>query len=759
MIITAQEKFTISGYVSDDKSGERLIGATVFVTATGAGTISNNFGFFSLTLPGGMTFLEISFVGYKTSRNIIELDSDAFIDIRLERGIELKEISVKAPGVLENNPELSRLSRPEVSMQMIETTPVILGERDVLKTLQFLPGIKQGNENTASYNVRGGSADQNLILLDGVPVYNVNHMLGFFSVFNDDAIKNVNLIKGGIPARYGGRLSSVLDISMKEGNLKESSGVFSISAVSGRFTWEAPVIKDTAAYIISFRRTFFDLPLRALQTGSGSHRSYGYYFYDFNGKTNWIINPGNRLFLSLYTGSDKQFSDTHEDKDTKTSYRYNWGNFTSVLRWNRIFSPKLFSNFSAYYSRFHHLQLGKAVETYSNVLFKTTSELQDISVKGDFEYFVSPKYTLRFGSKFSYLIFNPNIIQVRSIDSDVTFNEEFRNTANESNIYLENAFSFSIFRMNMGSCLSGYFIGGTHYLNFQPRVSASVQIDPQLSVNISYTKLSQHLHLLTNSSLGMPTDLWVASTSKIAPQEARQVSLGVSRQYRHDLFFGLEGYYKWMEKVIHFDEGVAFLNPRASSWEENVLSGMGRAYGAEFMAQKESGPVTGIFSYTLSWSERKYSGLNNGRWFPFKYDRRHDISILAEYQFAEKYQVKRSFTVGFTLQSGNNLSIPDVQVEGLLFPGRDFASHTEPWETVRYTYNHPNNFKMPAFHHLDIGYNITKKKSDSKSAAWTFSVYNVYNRMNPWYYYKSGASVKQVSLFPLIPSLGYKYSF
>ncbi len=757
--LNGQAKHTISGYVTDEKTGERLIGATVFNQETGKGAATNYYGFFSLTLSEGTRIIDFSFIGYKTIRETIELRCDTFLNIVLIMGVELGEIEINARRLSGNNTEISRLSRPGISMQMVESSPVILGERDILKTLQFLPGIKQGSENTASFNVRGGSADQNLILLDGVPVYNVNHLLGFFSVFNSDAIKNVDFIKGGIPARYSGRLSSVLDISMKEGNMKESHGVFSISPVSGRFTWEAPVKKDTAAYIVSYRRTFLDLPLRAFQKLNGQNGNYGYYFYDFNAKANWIINPQNRLFLSFYAGKDNQFSNSRENKVSKSAFRYNWGNATAVLRWNKVFSPRLFSNFSAYYSRFQHLQQGKAQDDKSNVLFKTTSDLEDTSVKVDFDFFAAPWHTVRLGSKLSNLRFNPNIIQVKNRDSDIVFNEEFRNSANETNIYVENAFDFDRLKMNIGGHLSGYFVNGVSYLDFQPRVSVSVKLFPRFSLNASFTAMSQHMHLLTNSSLGMPTDLWVASTEKIAPQKAEQLSFGGSYQAGTGLFFGLEGYCKWMDNVVRFDEGVAFLDPKESSWENNVLVGNGKAYGIEFLAQKELGSLTGLFSYTLSWSEQKFDELNNGEWFPFKYDRRHDVSILAEYKLNKSYNRIRSVSIGFTLQSGNNISMPDTETAGLPVPGGELVDYHYPWETVRYTCDHPNNIKMPTFHHLDIGYNIVKEKMKNRSITWSFSVYNVYNRMNPWYYYKSGESVRQVSLFPVVPSVGFKYVF
>lgn len=758
-IVVFAQKYSISGYVFDNKTGERLIGATVFNIETGQGTAANNYGFFSLSADSGQYNLQFRYIGFQTKNIQLTLQRDTFLQVGLLSGIDLKGVKVTAPEFNRKNPELSGLNQPKIDMQMIESTPVILGERDVLKTIQYLPGVKQGTENTAGFNVRGGSSDQNLILLDGVPVYNVNHLLGFFSIFNSDAIKDVTLIKGGMPARYGGRLSSVLDISMKEGNMKNSSGVFSISPVALRFTYEAPIKKDTSAFIISFRRTFFDIPMRAIEKLIGENGTFGYYFYDVNAKANWIFSPKSRLYLSVYSGIDKQFSNTNEGKDSNSKYRYQWGNITSVIRWNKIFSSRLFSNSSLYFSKFNHSELGKTKDNSIQTIFKTTSELSDFSFQTDFDYYTNNSYTFRFGAKISHFIFSPNIVQARSTETDIEFNNQNKTQTNQTDIYIENAFNLGNLRFNVGGRLSGYFTDEKNYLNFQPRFSANLGLSPKFSISTSYVHMSQNIHLLTNSSLGMPTDLWVGSTNKIGPQLSRQVSFGVSKKIKEEFLFEIEGYYKWMDNIIRFDEGTSFTNPKASDWEDNVVVGQGKSYGIEAVIRKEKGNITGLLSYTLSWSDRKFDELNHGKWFPFKYDRRHDISLLAEYKLKETYKTRRSFSVGFTLQSGNNLSVPDTETEGLLLPGRDFIDDPDTWETVRHTYDNPNNFKMPAFHHLDLGYNIVREKTDSKTITWSFSVYNAYNRMNPWYYYKNGDKVKQVSLFPIVPSIGFKYTF
>lgn len=757
--MNSQNKYTISGTITDSKTGEQLINVTVNNTLLGTGTVSNNYGFFSSTFIEGLCNLEFRVIGFKNQTYSFQLKADTFLLVELERGIEIPEVRVSGKDLRKSYPELSGLNQPQISLQTIESTPAILGEHDVLKTLQFLPGVKQGAESSAIFNVRGGSGDQNLVLLDGVPVYNVNHLLGFFSVFNTDAIKSVNFIKGGIPSRYGGRLSSVLDVSMKEGNLNKSSGVFSISPVAIRYTYESPIKKNKGAFILSFRRSFFDIPMIAYQKLIGENGSYGYYFYDINAKSNWIFNPSSRLYLSVYTGKDNQFSNTREDKNSKSQYKYRWGNITSVLRWNKIISYKLFSNTSLYYSRFIHDETGKVTDEKGAVVLKTSSELEDFCIQSDFDFYASAKYNLRFGTKLSLLIFNPNFVQVKSPESDIAFNDQNKTYSKQGDIFLENLFYLDKLNINAGIRFSAYSAKGRTYLNLQPRVAANLQITPNYQVSFSFTEMVQNLHQLSNSSLGMPTDIWIASTHKIGPQLADQVTLGFTRQFQNSVSFAVEGYYKWMNNVVRFDEGATFINPKELNWEEYILIGKGKAYGVEMMGSKEKGAFKGLISYTLSWSERKFDKLNHGDWFPFKYDRRHDVSVLAEYNFKEKNMLSRSVSLGFTLQSGNNLSIPNFEYEGIPTPGSDFVNTIDAWELVRQTYDNPNNFKMPVFHHLDLGYSTKKKKTDSKSTTWTFSIYNVYNRMNPWYYYKSGDQIKQVSFFPIFPSIGFKYVF
>ena len=738
-------------------TNERLIGANIVISEK-QGVATNKFGFYSLTLYPGKYQLTSRYVGYKTVTKIINLNSDTLVNFLLQTGLKLKEVEVKAKQITTSNPQLSSLSYVNINMKQIDMAPIVFGERDLLKTLQFQPGIKSGRENTAGFNVRGGSSDQNLILLDGVPVYNVNHLFGFFSVFNSDAIKNVDLYKGGIPARYGGRLSSVLDISMKEGNMKESHGVFSISPISARFTFEAPIKKDTAAFIVSLRRTMLDIPMVIYQTAVGMEDKYGYFFYDFNAKTNWIINNKNRIYFSVYAGQDKQFNNSNSD-GVKSRFRYNWGNITSIFRWNSTISPRLFSNVSIYYSRCRLNNLGYAVSDDSEVKFQAESELQDLSIKADYDFYFSPIYTFRFGGKISRMLFAPNIVQMIEEDTNIMLNEEQKNSSNNFETFFENDLKLGRLNLNFGLRGTAYNTGAKTYWSLQPRAAIKYQFPNNFSANISYTKMAQFIHLLSNSSLGMPADLWVASTDEVKPQKSSQVSAGVEKHFSQ-FSFGVESYYKWMKDVIRFEEGVVFLNSQDSKWYDNISVGQGKAYGIEFLSKKNEGKFTGMLSYTLAWSVRQFNDVNQGQWFPHKYDRRHDISFLGEYSLLKTEKRERSFSVGFTLQSGNNISMPDIEYEGLYLPGMEGTYFAPDWAKTRQSYKNPNNFKMPLFHHLDLSYNSTYKRSDGKTYTWSFSVYNIYNRMNPWYYYKNNkGKVKQLSMFPIIPSVGFKYAF
>lgn len=756
VFVFPQQKRTISGFITDVHTGESLIGACVFDVGLKQGIATNGFGFYSFKIETGNHSLKSSYVGYNSELKKFTLKNDTVINFQLASSLMLNGIEVIERRSEDSNPELSGLTKLQLDLPFLNSMPVILGERDLLKSIQYLPGVKSGKENSTNFNIRGGEGDQNLILLDGVPVYNVSHLMGFFSVFNNDAIKHASLYKGGIPARYGGRLSSVLDIAMKEGNLKHDGGVFSISPISARISFESPIKKDTSAFIISYRRSFIDLPMRFIQVTSGENTRYGYFFHDFNAKANWKLDKKNRIYLSFYFGKDKNYSKV-DDRLGESKWQYYWGNFTSVFRWNKIYSNNLFTNYSIYYSQFTHSQKSEYKTNEINSHYSTDSNLKDLSFSSDFDYFPISNYSIKFGAKLSLLQFSPNITHIRNSNLNSLPEPTIRNQSINSALYIENILQVGKFDFNLGARFSLYGVNEKNYLSLQPRASVKYNTN-MFSTSATYSEMDQFMHLLTNSGMGMPTDLWVASTGKIGPQKARQVSLGFSSIKYKNLSFDLEGYYKWMFDVVQFKEGTMLINTNNYLWEDYVVIGKGKAYGLEFMTQKTEGRYTGVFSYTLSWSERKFAQINNSHWFPFKYDRRHDFSFLAEYHFNERYLRKRSISLAFTLQSGNNISIPDTNYKGFIPEGLEGSYSSEGWQN-RQTFNNPNNFKMPTFHHFDIGYNIEQNRTKQNSTTWSFSIYNVYNRMNPWYYYAEGQKIKQFSMFPFIPSVAFTHKW
>jgi outer membrane receptor for ferrienterochelin and colicin len=758
--VFAQNNVTVSGTISDLSSGERLIGATIYSPEAKLGVSANTYGFFSIKLPKGSNTIQTSYVGYQTSSVRINLQKDTVLNLHLKTSLNLEEVTVKGTQNRNAHPYSSTLNMMKLDMAKMGDIPVILGERDLLKAIQYLPGIKGGAENTAGFNVRGGSSDQNLILLDGVPVYNVYHLMGFFSVFNGDAIKNAELYKGGIPARYGGHLSSVLDVSMKEGNLKKQEGTFTISPVAGSFTLEGPIKKDTASYIFSVRRTFIDGPLMLIQKLQDQPYIGGYFFYDINAKANWILNPRNRVFLSVYSGLDRNFYNG-SDRGLKQSFRYQWGNTTTVLRWNSTLNSKLFSNTSFYFSSFNNTQRTKSKEDESVNLFKTASKLNEWSLKSDYDFYLAPGNVVRFGGKLSQLSFSPDILQQRNDESETNIYQATKNHAFVGEAYLEDAIQWNHLNANVGLRAATYSIEGKTYFSLEPRIALNWSLNPDLAISASYMRNSQNLHLLTNSSLGLPTDLWVASTKNIAPQKADQYSLGIEKRIAEKYTFGVEGYYKILKNVTRFNEGAAFLSGRDRNWENNVSVGDGEAYGSEWMFRKENARLNWMLAYGLSWSNQRVDDINRGRWFPFKYDRRHDFSALIDYKLKSKYSGERKISLAFVFQSGNHVTINDTETEGVMPPGFEYyASPTYVDKfRVRQTYENPNNFKMPSFHHLDLNYSVKKYRSSGRGHEWSFSGYNIYNHLNPWMTYKKDGVAKQLSIFPFIPSVSYRYKW
>ena len=761
------QKYTISGYISDKATGEKLIGANVYDLKTLQGTTTNNYGFFSLTLPADSVHLTVSYIGYNAYSNQMLLNKDMQLNISLSSALELEQIEVTAE-MTERIEERTQMSTISIPIQQIKALPAFMGEVDILKALQLLPGVQSGNEGASGLYVRGGSPDQNLILLDGVPVYNVSHLFGFFSVFNADAINNVQLIKGGFPARYGGRLSSVLEINMKEGNSQEFHGEGSVGLIASKLTLEGPIVKDKASFIISGRRTYYDIlaqPFILMATdGAGTG---GYYFYDLNAKVNYKISDKDRLYLSAYMGDDKfYFKDKYTEGDytNKVDGKLRWGNTTAVLRWNHQFNKKLFSNTTLNFSKYKFLT-SASNETIDKVNGKTEttsyllqyfSGIQDWSTKVDFDFIPAPNHFVKFGASAIWHKFEPGATQFKlnfiGEQLDTTIANQTVN-AGEFAVYIEDDMKISNrLKANIGLHASGFSVNDEFYKSLQPRASLRFLINENLSFKASYAAMAQYIHLLTNSGIGLPTDLWVPATEKIRPQNSHQVAAGLARTFMDKYEVSLEGYYKQMNNIIEYKDGASFLSTDRD-WQNKVEPGTGWSYGSELFIQKKTGNTTGWIGYTLSWTNRQFEEINFGEIFPYKYDRRHDISVVVIHKINDNIEISGTWVYG----TGNAVTLP-LQRYPSTSEGIDFEDFFYELEY----YKERNGYRMRDYHRLDLGVTFKKERRWGESA-WNFSVYNAYNRKNPFFiYYTSDGKkpvFKQVSLFPIIPSVSYSFKF
>ena len=773
-------KITLSGYVRDAATGENLIGVAVVNPATGEGTATNTYGFYSLTLPTAASDsvrLLVSYLGYERSRWATPATADAIHNFRLRSisselaGVEI----VGSRGTEERIERSTRMSTINVPIAQIKSLPKLFGETDVLKVLQLLPGVQSGGEGQTGLYVRGGSPDQNLILLDGTPVYNASHLFGFFSVFNADALNNVELIKGGFPARYGGRLSSVLDISMKEGNMQQFHGEGAVGIVASKLTLEGPIKKDTASFIVSARRTYLDILaqpfIKAQLASEGSKGSVGYFFHDLNAKLNWKLNGRDRLYLSAYTGYDKFYARVREEPNdyrdySRTEASLGWGNLTAGLRWNHVVNNQLFMNTHFTYSKYQFNVGEEDEQRYTDNGQNRTdkyslhyfSNIRDLSLKTDFDYVPSPDHYIRFGGQYTLHSFRPGALQEKNnygaLDGETDLGTQ--TLANEASLYAEDDYRLTErLKVNGGLRLNSFLVRGTLYPSVEPRVSARYLLTEEWGLKASYARTAQYIHLLINSGIGLPTDLWVPATPLIKPQRAQQFSLGAARTLRfhdEDYEFSLESYYKPMRNLIEYREGASFLGTVDSDWENKVTSGKGWAYGAELFVQKKTGRTTGWIGYSLAWSKRRFPDLNQGRIFPYKYDRRHDISIVAIHHFSPTLTLSGTWVYG----TGNATTLS--QGRFLLGPYDDFED-----------YGDRNSYRMKAYHRFDLDLSKTKKKKWGEIVN-SFSIYNVYSRRNPYYlYFQRGysyngveeqkPSYRQVSLFPIIPSFSKAFKF
>lgn len=747
---------TISGFIEDSESGERLIGVTVFVPGTRYGTTTNTYGFYSLNVPLDTVELQISYIGYQTIKETIILDKDIKKDIILKESLEqLTEVEVYAEEIAAETPQMSTV---DLSVKEIKKIPAFLGEVDIIRAIQLLPGVQSGGEGTTGFYVRGGSPDQNLVLLDGVPVYNASHLFGFFSVFNADAIKNVQLTKGGFPARYGGRLSSVLDIALKEGNMKEFHGEGSIGLISSKLTLEGPIWKDRTSFIISGRRTYYDLIIRPFLPDDVDA---GYFFDDLNVKINHIFSRKDRLYLSYYGGNDKFFNE--EDVNSlKQRQELTWGNNTASLRWNHLFNDKLFNNLTATFTEYE-FRVGNQTEDFDFLGNKTSfsqdyfSGIQDVGLRSDLEYIPNTKHHLRFGASYTYHTFSPGAIEFEGnqdgelLDSILDLSAKL--FSHDAYAYVEDDWMITQkIRGNIGLHYSVYNISGRTYNSLQPRASFRYLIDDLWSVKASYASMVQYVHLLSNTGLGLPTDLWVSSTEDIAPSQSQQIAIGTTRNFKgHVWETSVEAYYKNMDQLMEYKEGASYFSN--VDWQSTVeTGGNGRAYGIEFLVRKNKGQTTGWIGYTLAYTNRQFENLNEGRRFAYRYDRRHDVSVVVHHKFTDKIDMGLTWVFG----SGIAFTAPLGKYSVLNSQGDVIQEVTR--------YSDRNAFRLPPYHRMDLGINFHKKTRWGRRT-WNISVYNAYNRQNPFFLYITTPEfggddeVRQVSLFPIIPSFAYIFSF
>ena len=766
------QRYSVSGYVTDAETGESLIGANVFNVPGREGSAANTYGFYSLTLSGDSVQLRFSYVGYESKQTRFLLQKDTVLNIQLQAVNRLEEVVVQADRPIEETTQMSRIDVPIVQ---IKALPALLGEVDVLKAIQLLPGVQSGSEGSSGLYVRGGGPDQNLILLDGVPVYNASHLFGFFSVFNADAINKVELVKGGFPARYGGRLSSVIDISMKEGNLKEFHGEGGVGLVASRLTLEGPILKDKASFIVSGRRTYIDILARPLiAAASEGEGTAGYYFYDLNGKVNYKLSDKDRLFVSAYLGDDRfYFRDNYESEPwngvrsrNESRAGLNWGNITTALRWNHVLNDKLFSNTTLTYSRYRfNTLLSEETEWTENGKTETEkfsleylSGIRDFSAKVDFDYLPDPNHYIRAGANVIHHTFEPGAVAFKDTDIDTLMGPR-PTYAIEHAFYIEDDFKINeLLKINAGLHYSGFAVNEEYYPSLQPRFSARYLLGSDISIKASYARMAQFIHLLTNSGIGMPTDLWVPSTEQVKPQYSSQVALGIAKSIDSRYEVSLEGYYKKMHNVIEYREGASFLDVD-KNWENKIVAGDGWSYGVEAFIQKKTGTTSGWLGYTLSWTNRQFEELNFGEVFPYKYDRRHDVSLVVTHKFSRRIEMSGAWVYG----TGNSLTLP---VAKYAQPGNG-VTPDNPYNNYYNditVYSKRNEYRMPAYHRMDLSISFLKEKSWGERR-WVLGVYNVYNRQNPFFVttgYDEETEkrvFKQYSLFQLIPSISYNFKF
>jgi len=789
-LVFAQEKYSISGAVQDGQTGEYLLGALVVAKEVQKGVATNVYGFYSMTLEKGTYTIEVSSMGYADQVFELVLDADQSLNVNLtSQSVEMKMIVIEADK--SRNTESTEVGKIVLEMDQVKKLPVLFGEVDILKTITLLPGVQSSGEGNAGFYVRGGGVDQNLILLDNAAVYNASHLFGFFSVFNADAVKNLELTKGGVPANYGGRLSSVLDINLKEGNSKEWHGEGGIGLIASRFTIEGPLKKDTSSLIISGRRTYIDVITKPFLNPDGNFAGSGYYFYDLNAKLNYKITQRDQLFLSGYFGRDVfGFKSSNADFETKIP----WGNATGTLRWNRIISDKIFMNtiltFTDYKFEFQAIQ--------DQFEFRLKSGIRDYGGKVQFNYYPNFNHNLKWGGEYVNHQFTPNNVFAKSGDVEFDLGEQVKIRSHEFAAYILDEWDVSeTLRINAGLRMSHFIHVGpfdryipnedngivapgepevieygrgekvADYTGFEPRINFRYKLDKKSAIKGGFMRNYQYIHLTSLSPTSLPTDVWIPSTDLTKPQIGMQYSIGYFRNFENDTYeTSVEFYYKDMFNQTEYKEGAQPEQTVNDNIDNLLVYGKGYSYGAEFFVKKRLGNLNGWVGYTWSKTSRIFEGVNNGEEFPTRWDRRHDLSVVGNYRLNSRWEFGFVFVYG----TGNAITLPLERyfVEGQIVD----------------RYGPRNSFRMAPYHRADISATLhgkpNKKRIDKVSgekvdvpkkiqSSLNFSIYNLYNRQNPYFIYfgtdgrldAGNLQIKayQVSLFPILPSVTWNFKF
>ncbi|MFA9392190.1 MAG: TonB-dependent receptor domain-containing protein [Prolixibacteraceae bacterium] len=751
---TRAQNVSLSGYVIDGNTGESLVGATVWNSKVKFGTISNNSGFFQMKLSTGWHQLSIQFVGYEAQNITIDIQHDTIAVVSMMSRNMLNEVIVR------DDKQQDFLLSPVMSMhqlqaKQINSIPSILGEPDVLKAIQFLPGVSMTNEGQTGMSVRGGNPDQTLVLLDGVPMYNTNHLFGYLSNFNSDYISDGKLYKGGLPARYGGRLSSIFDITSKEGNYHRREGVVSVGTMAGRIMLEGPIKEGKLSYFIAARRTWLDLPIRLAQKMNYDDE-ITYNFWDVYAKLKWNIDQRNKLMLCTFKGKDQYLQRSNGlTKASDTDFRFSWGNQSVLLKWEHLFANNLYSDISADVS-YYDQKLRTVVNSDTSNLQINFNRIINYSVQSNYYLATLNKQKIKFGFKLSQQKLTPNLTNVLNYDLE-SLNDSVLITSYENAIFFEDELVLSDkMKLNAGTRFSMYRVGTKNYWGIEPRFAFSYHLQAKTTLKLSYSRMKQFIHVLPNTGTGIPVDRWICSTENIEPGKSNLYSAGLFYQANDMLNVSLEGYYSGMTNVVRYKESDYIYQNESASWEEKLLTGKGQAYGMELFVEKSKGRFTGWFSYTLSWSNRIFAQINGGVKFPYTYDRRHQIKVAVNYDLFEKQkqdkQISHTLSTSFSYLSGNYVTFPTQEYEAQALP---YVYHRT---RIQHYISGINNFKMPDYHRLDLSYRITIDKKD-KQNVWNFSVYNVYNRMNVFYIYKEDDGLKQVTYFPIIPSVTFTHKF